>query len=159
METRPHLSNHDLVEVPKLPGYSMGMSGKSFPLLGDTDFERDHFQYSSRMGLNAHYVNYFPGCPAVKLAVAMHKFALLKDVNEAGLEEYTRPLLMFQRRLLEWCLCVPKSRARGWLGAGWDGECPCVSGKPQGVVQGWHCQELQGQWVCGRQSLIPESPC
>lgn len=99
----------------------MGMSGKSFPLLGDTDFERDNIQYSPRMGSNAHYLNYFPGCPAVKLAVAMHKFALLKDVNEAGLEERTRPLLMFQGRLLEWCLLCPKKQSQRVAGCrlGW----------------------------------------
>lgn len=96
----------------------MGVSGNTFPLLGDADFQRDHFQYSLMMGLNGQYLNYFPGFPAVKLAMAMHKFACLKEVNETGLEEHTGPLLRFQRRLLEWCLCLPKSRARGWLGAG-----------------------------------------
>lgn len=90
------------------------------------------------MGLNGQYLNYFPGCPTVKLAVAMHRFAHLKEVNEAGLEEHTGPVLRFQRRLLERCLCLPKSRAGGWLvQAVWrDGECRCVSGKPQGVERG-----------------------
>lgn len=44
METKPHLSNHNLVEILKLPGYSMGVSVNSFPLLGDADFQREHFQ-------------------------------------------------------------------------------------------------------------------
>lgn len=74
-------------------------------------------------------------------------------MKEAGLEEHTGgKLLGFQRRLSEWCpwvpksLGLPKSKARGLArrglpgcGAGWGCraavrlECPCVSGKPQGV--------------------------
>lgn len=151
METRPPLSNHNLVEILKLPGYSVGVSGNSFPLLGSADFQRDHFQYSPMMGLNGQYLNHLPRYPAVKLTVAMHRSACLKQVNETGLEEPTGPLLRFQRRLSEWCVCLPKSRARGWLGAGWvaagrDGERRCVSGKPQGVVRGQPAPgELQGQ--------------
>lgn len=77
-------------------------------------------------------------------------------MNETGLEEHSggKPL-RFQRRLLEWCPWVPnslgllKSKARGLAGrgppgrgAGWGcraavgQECPCVSGKPRGVVRG-----------------------
>lgn len=118
METRPRLSNHNLLEILKLPDCSMGVSGNSFPLLGDKDFQGDHFQYSPMIGLNGQCLNHLPQCPAVKLAVGMHQFSHVKEVNETGLEEHTGPLLRFQRRLSEWCPCLPKSRARGWLGAG-----------------------------------------
>ena len=42
METRPHFLNHNLIEIPKLPDYSIGMPGNFLPPLGDADFQMGH---------------------------------------------------------------------------------------------------------------------
>lgn len=126
----------------------MGVSGTSFPLLGDGDFQMDRFQCSPRMGLNGQYLNYFPGCPAVKLAVAMYKFALLKEVNETGLEEHTGPLLRFQRRLLEWCPCSPKKQSQRVAGCrlwGGMGNARASVGNHRAWCGAGAARELQGQ--------------
>lgn len=51
METMPCSSNHNLIEIPKLADYSLGMPGNSLPLLGDAHFQMGHYQYSLRMEL------------------------------------------------------------------------------------------------------------
>lgn len=40
METRPHFSNQNLLEIPKLSDYSM--AGSFLPALGDADFQMGH---------------------------------------------------------------------------------------------------------------------
>lgn len=55
METRPHFSNHNLIEIPKLPDHLIGMPGNSLSLLGGADFQMGHCWYSLRMGLRGQY--------------------------------------------------------------------------------------------------------
>lgn len=152
METRPHLSNHNLVEILKLPGYSTvsqlfsfvrwcRFSEGSFPILSDDGFEWEISEL-------------FPWMPSSKTGCGYAQIHPSKR-NEWDWSGGTFWATAEVPEEAVGAVSVsPKKQSRRVAGcSGGMGN----AGASVGNHRVW-CRELQGQWVCGRQSLIPESP-